>query len=470
MSREKEESVQFSLDMQEASTMSIGSLGRAFKQKWGLVQVSAFAPLLSDEEILAACAALGHRWRESPLPPPSVVRSMVYRGLHPDKSIRNVVEDLVAGEGMDGVAHMTESGWSQARSRLPEALLPDLVRLSAGRARERFGEGRRWRGREVCVVDGTTVSMPDQPALVEAFGYTQSKHGESRFPVARVAAWLDAGTHLINDYGVAPYRVSEVALFREVLGSLQRGGVWLGDDYFSSYVNFVLSMRAGVDWVTRLHHRRDGRRLAERGKRLGPDDWQVTLHLSGPTRREHPDLDLPPQITVRLIRVRYSHKGQCKSLWIVTSLLNPFLYSGQDIIDLYQCRWGIETHYNHLKTTLQMAVLRSHTPENIRSEIAAILLAHNLIWTLILEAVEGTDIPVDRISFAATVKSVLAFSPRLRAASPRKRVRLYQAMLERIARHRNPHRPGRHEPRMVKRDRKRYPTLRTSREEARNVA
>jgi len=296
------------------------------------------------------------------------------------------------------------------------------------------------------------------------------KDGSSRFPMARVVALLDAGTHVVCDYAVAPYAVSEVALFRELLADLPRGAVWLGDDYFSSYVNFALSRRAGVDWACRLHHRRDGLKLARTGKRLGPDDWRVTLHLSHPTQRQYADLDLPSQITVRLIRVRYRHKGRRMSLWIVTSLLDPERYPRPEVVHLYRRRWGIETHYNYLKTTLGMAVLKSYTPQNIRSEIAAIILAHNLIWTLILEAIDGTDIPVERIRFAAAVKIVLAFSPFLRAAPSSKRVRLYQRMLERIARHRNPYRPGRHQPRMVKRVRKKYPPLTTSRQEARNAA
>jgi len=450
--------------------MNIGSLRSAFKQKWGMVQVSAFAPLLSDEEIVEVCERLGHRWRQSAFPPSAVVRSMIYRGLHPDKSIRNVVEDLLAGEGLGRVKHMTESGWCQARSRLPGDLAPDLVRISAARAMDHFGADRRWLGREVYVADGSTVSMPDQPALVEAFGYAKTKRGTSRFPMARVVGLLDAGTRVICDYAVAPYAVSEVTMFRELLPDLPRGALWLGDDYFSSYVNFALSRRAGVDWACRLHHRRDGLKLVRTGKRLGPDDWRVTLHLSCSTQRQYPDCDLPSQITVRLIRVRYSYNGRRKSLWIVTSLLDPERYPRPEVVYLYRLRWGIETHYNYLKTTLGMAVLRSYTPQNLCSEIAAIILAHNLIWTLILEAVDATDIPVERISFAAAVKIVLAFSPRLSASGPSKRVRLYQRMLQRITRHRNPYRPGRHEPRMVKRVRKRYPPLTISRQEARNAA
>ena len=43
-------------------------------------------------------------------------------------------------------------------------------------------------------------------------------------------------------------------------------------------------------------------------------------------------------------------------------------------------------------------------------------------------------------------------------------------MLLRIARHLNPYRPGRHEPRLIKRELVRYGYLRTSREKARKVA
>lgn len=450
--------------------MSIGSISAAFKEKWTTVQVSAFAPLLSDEEILAVCEALGHRWRKSPFPPPAVVRSMVYRSLHPDKSIQNVTTDLAADWALDGGQGITPSAWCQGRSRLPAGLLPDLVRRSASRAVDHFGKPHRWLGREVYIVDGTTVTMPDDPTLAEAFGYTNSKHGRSRFPVARVVALLHAGVHVIPHYRVAPNRTSETELFRDLLPCVSQGAVWVGDRYYSSYVNFALSMRLGIDWVSRLHQRRNGRKLAKDGQRLGPDDWLVTLKLSDPVRREHPQLDLPAEIAVRLLRLRYRYDKQHKSLWIVTSLLDPASFPREAVVALYRRRWGIETHYSYLKTTLDMAVLRSCRPKHIRSEIAATILAHNLTWTLIHEATDGKDIPPERISFAGAVKTVLAFSPRLCAAPKRKRIGLYRLMLDHIALHRNRHRPGRREPRMIKRHRKRYPMLKTTRQEARNAA
>jgi hypothetical protein len=450
--------------------MDIGSLRRSFEGKWSTVQVSALAPLLSDEEIIAVCESLGHRWRKSPFQPAAVVRSMIYRGLHPDKSVQNVIEDLAADEVFGKDTCITNSGWCQARSRLPGDLYEELVSRKAGDAVRRFTVGERMFGREVIRFDGTTVSMPDTPVLGKEFGYTKGTYGHSRFPIARICAFLHTTIPVVTDFRVGRYETSEVEMFRQMLPSLPAGAIWVADRYLSNYVNFALSENYGLDWITRLHHRRDGRTLAEHGSRIGRNESLVTLVLSRDTRQQYPSLNLPEKITARLIRHEYHDNGTQKTMWILTSLLDAKRYPRDEIIEAYRNRWGIETHYNYLKTTLDMAVLRSKTPENVRSEIGTIMLAHNLVWMLIYEATENTEIPPERISFSSTVKTVLAYSPRICTASSAKRVRLYRGMLKRIATHLNRHRPGRKEPRKVKRDKKRYPTLRTTREEARRIA
>ncbi len=451
--------------------MNIGHLSKSFQQQWSKVQLSALAPLLSDDDIVASCMALGHRWRgSSPFPPPAVVRSMLYRSLHPDKSIVNVIEDLSADGIFGDNEDITDSAWCQARSRLPEGLYQQLVRFKALHAVERWGKGGRLFGRDIYRFDGTTVSMPDTPELLEAFGYSDGKQGPSRFPVARIGAFLQGAIPVITDYRIVPYKTSEVEMFREMLPFIPRDSIWVADRYLSNYVNFALSRQQGVEWISKLHHRRDGKALAQRGQRLAREDWLVTLYLSPATRRQYPELELPDEITIRLIRHRYRHQGKQQTVWLVTSLLDPLSCPREDIIRTYGERWEIETHYGYLKTALKMAVLRSKTPENIRSEIGAIILAHNLIWTLVYEAAGYSGSSPQRVSFAATVKTVVAYSPRLCAASGSRRLRLYEKMLRRIASHKNPYRPGRSEPRLVKRERKSFPALKTSREEARHAA
>jgi len=129
---------------------------RSFRES---LQLAAMENLLPDVEIEAICRGIGHAWRKRRLPPGSTVRSMVYRGLHPDHSIASVLADLAALLGPD-VPAPTDAAWCQARSRLPEAVLVELIFRRALECRRRFGRTCRWHARWVFRIDGSTVSMP----------------------------------------------------------------------------------------------------------------------------------------------------------------------------------------------------------------------------------------------------------------------------------------------------------------------
>jgi hypothetical protein len=127
---------------------------------------------------------------------------MVYRGLHPDKSIRAALADLAAGD--DGLAHPpSDASWCEARDRLPPDLWPELLRASVTRLERLAGPHYLTFGRPIYIADGTTVSMPDTPALTHAFGHTGNRHGHSRFPVARVTFIVRAGSYRRISYRAA---------------------------------------------------------------------------------------------------------------------------------------------------------------------------------------------------------------------------------------------------------------------------
>ena len=104
--------------------------GESHQQICRSVQLAALDELLADTEVEALCRKLRHRWRNRQLPPGPTVRSMVYRGLHPDHSIAAVLADLAALLGPD-VPTPTDAAWCQARSRLPERVLTELIRRRA---------------------------------------------------------------------------------------------------------------------------------------------------------------------------------------------------------------------------------------------------------------------------------------------------------------------------------------------------
>lgn len=429
------------------------------------VQLAAVQTVLPDREVHRVCQDLGYAWRNRMLPPACLVRSMVYRGLHPDRSIAAVLADLASLAGVDGAA--SDSAWCQARNHLPEAVLIELRTRLARRMRRRFAVSHTYRNRPVFLVDGTGVSMPDTSALVDEFGYTRSKQYASRFPVARVTVIGLAGVNAIWDYRMDEYRCSEDEQLHEMWHTIPRGAICIFDRYFSSFYNLAKLRSRSVAVVSRLHQRRDPYRLIRRGRTLGLNEWLVPFELAPQLRRKYDDPTLPARLWVRLIRVSFRRGARLHRHWLVTTLVHHRQYPRREIVNLYRSRWEVETRLGEIKTTLQANVLRSKTPGGVRRELAAILLGHNLVWWLIHLAAEQTDTPSENISFAAAAKTVLAFSHELARTHGRRRRDMFDAMLRHIARQTNHNPPGRVEPRLVKRDPVRYGCLRIRRQEAR---
>ena len=429
-------------------------------------QIAALGQYLSDEEIEAICRRLGHVWRQRLLGPGTTVRSMVYRGLHPDKSIRAALADLAAGD--DGLTRPPcDASWCEARDRLPPDLWTELLRASVTRLQRLAGPHHLAFGRPLYIADGTTVSMPDTADLAQAFGYADNRHGRSRFPVARVTFITRVGVEAAVAYRLGPYRQGEDTQFRALWDALPAGAICLVDKHLTSFYNLAKLSGRGVDVLGPLYARRDPERLILQGRRLGRDEWLVPLDLCPQLRQKYSDPTLPDRFWVRLIRIRFRHGRKQRTLWLVTTLLDPSPYPPAVLGDLYRDRWGIETRIGSLKTTLQMNVLRSKTAAHVESEVAATVLAHNLVWTLMHQAAQENGVPVDRISFAGAIKAALTFSAALRHAAPADRPAVYRRLLATIARHRNPLRPGRVEPRLVKRDPVRYCFLTIPRDKAR---
>src|SRR5436305_14672179 len=96
-------------------------------------------------------------------------------------------------------------------------------------------------------------------------------------------------------------------------------------------------------------------------------------------------------------------------------------------------------------------VLRCHSPEMVEKEIWAHLLAYNLLRTVMAVAAAEVGIEPREVSFTGAKQAVTALAPKLEAARPGDRPALIDALLRVIAYHRVGDRPGRWEPRALKR-------------------
>lgn len=430
------------------------------------LQLAALAELLPDQEVEVICHDLGHTFRRRLLPPGITLRSMVYRGLNPDHSIAGLLADLGARLEPTAAAP-TDSAWCQARTRLPQAVLTELIMRRARTCRRRFGREYCWHGRRVFRIDGSTVSMPDEPALAKEFGYARCNHGDSRFPVGRVTFIELAGLNVIWNYRLGAYRCSEEAQLQQMWQSIPSKSLCLLDRKFCSFYLLSKFRQRSIAVITPLHASRDPNTLIRHGRPLGPGDYLVPFELAPHMRRQYDDPSLPQRLWVRLLRVQFRRGCHIHTLWLVTTLMDPEQYPAAEVAQFYRRRWGIESRIGSLKTTLEMCVLRGKSPQAVGREVAAIILGHNLVWTLMHEAAQAGQVPAEDISFAGAVKTILAFSTSLQNAKGSCRRQLRQRMLHHMARQLNHHPFGRVEPRRIKRRTANYPFLHEPRWKAR---
>jgi hypothetical protein len=429
---------------------------------------AAIRDLITDTEVQTIYRQLGYTWRQRLLPPPTMVRSMVYRSFHRNRSIKTLLTDIAAADV--NVKTPTESAWCQARSKLPEGIWPQLIQHSEQRLTHLVGHNYLYCGRPVFTIDGSTVSMPDEPQLAETFGYADTKHGLSRFPVARITFLVRLGVQAVCGYEIGHYRTSEDTQFNRMWSKIPNQSICLFDKKFCSFYNLAKLRQRHISVISPLHQKRNPYELIKAGTRIGNNQWIVFLQLAPQLRKRYDDKSLPSYLSVRLIRVKFRHKGKSRQMWLVTTLLDHRKYSRSSIVRLYRQRWEIETRIGSLKTTLQMKLLQSKKTKNVYYEIAATVLAHNLVWTVIHQASLQTGVPADRISFLGAVRTILAFSYLLQTPCLFERRKIYNAMLYHISGQTNLYRPDRIEPRLVKRQTRSYGFLKIPRGKARAVA
>lgn len=361
--------------------------------------------------------------------------------------------------------------YCRARSKLSETVLHRLVREIADGCERQVPPEQLWRGRHVFLVDGSTVSMPDTPENQEAYPQASSQQEGLGFPTARLVVLLSLATGMLKDMALGPYtgkETGEPALLRPLLHRFVPGDILLADRYYCSYFMVALLMEMEIDFVTRIHQCREVD--FRRGRRLGQGD-----HLVQWLRPERPDwMDqaiydrMPATISIREVEVQVNQPGfRVDSFVAVTTLIDADSYSREDIGELYGCRWSVELDIRAIKITMGMDVLSCKTPAMVRKEMWTCLMAYNLIRRTLLQSARATGQSPRTLSFSAALEAIAAGWQVIVVSGDAVAAQLVEVLLANLAGHVVGNRPGRIEPRAVKRRRKPHDLLTQPRAQAR---
>jgi hypothetical protein len=375
-----------------------------------------------------------------------------------DGSCREILRKFLAWLSVerDGQASPGTGAYCKARARLPLEALEKVHKNLANKAAR--GEGL-WRGRRVRVIDGSSVSMPDTLENQERYPQPGTQKAGCGFPVMRVVAVFSLGAGVLLDLAKGTLKVSERTLFRQLWDIFEAGDIALADTGFCSYGDFYYLRLKGVDCVMPNHQaRKVGLDVI---KRFGKWERLLEWH-KGPCPRwlsTEEWRDMPDRLRVREITTHIDVAGfRTKKLVTVTTLLDRRKFPKAAIEELYRRRWMAELWLRDIKIALGMDILRCLTPDMVEKELWMHLIAYNLIRATMNEAAKTHHVSNERISFKGTIATIRQWAPILTATSLSQsdRIRNHRRMLHCIAHDPVPDRPGRAEPRALKRRPKNY--------------
>lgn len=426
--------------------------------------------LLSPAAIERACVAAGHDWRVRELPPVVLIGLMMMQVLYAT-SLRGA---LRAGQ-----VDATPTALCKAKGQLPLDVIQRLVSDLAGQARgvmsqcppatpRLAGVGR------VVMVDGSSASMPDTPALQNAFGQPGNARPGCGFPVMHLLALFDQSTGLIRDLLTHPNNTHDLAHASKLHPMLEEGDLLLGDRGFSSYAHIALLLQENLHGVLHAHQRqivsfkpgRKSKRQLPKSKRkdapsssfvkrLGKQDQLVDYHKP----QDKPDWmtqaqydQLPGSIRVRELRYTVkSTRGRKREVTVVTTLLDSREYPKAVIAELYESRWEVETRLCEFKQTLGADVLPSKSEQGVLKDLWMHVLVYNLVRLLMLRHAKERGCDPKRLSFI-DARDVLRYAANRPTNRP-----IPELVYHKL-------RPGRDEPRVIKRRKDNYSYMTKPRE------
>jgi putative transposase len=363
--------------------------------------------------------------------------------------------------------------YCRARMKLSEAALQELSCEVASELESTADESWLWKGKHAKLIDGFTFTMPDTPKNQAEYPQQKAQKPGVGQPIARAVAILSLATACVMDLAIGPYsgkETGESALLRSMLKSLCKGDVAVMDRYYCSFMMIALLFSQGTHVCARKHHLRHSD--FRRGKRLGKHDHMIVW--TRPKRPKWMDettyAQIPERLELREIRYNIVVPGRrTKTIDLITSLTDTAEYTKEEIAELYGFRWNSELDIRSIKEPLNLGHVRCKSPEMVRRELWTTLLGYNLIRTTAAGAALVHHKQPRQISFTSTCQYILASWMLMSCGliDTGRADEYRQTLLKQISECQVANRPGRLEPRVVKRRPKPYKLMQRPKNELR---
>lgn len=389
----------------------------------------------TPEAVEQLCTELAYDFRNRLLTPWLTLQLFCLQVLYQNTAIAHLRQ-------LSGI-NFSPASYCEARQRLPIELFQALLGRMGDSIRNmkintKVGADHPVLSRRILMLDGSTFSMPDIRPLLEYFGMPAGQAPGVGYPLAKFMAVLDYATGMFLHVAVMHHCVHDMAGAQTVRPLLKRGEIIVADAAFCSFVHLCQLRDGGVDAILRLHQRRP--------KRAGVQQWNRPPADQRPAWISIEQWEaFPLSIRVRVVKHTIRRDGfRNQVFYIATTLLDKEQWADDLVADIYAKRWNIETCFDHIKTTMNMSVLKCKTVDGILKELAVYMIVYNMVRLAMLQAAGAQGVDPERISLIDAARALAVRFIGLPGVP---------TLIE------NPLRPNRVEPRVRRRRPKNYPLM-----------
>jgi Insertion element 4 transposase N-terminal/Transposase DDE domain len=395
-------------------------LSDKFQKTVQLKELSLTSPKIAPEEILKALAIAipsetieaaikstgSERQRQRMIPTHLVVALIIAMSLWSKDSIEDVLKNLVHGLSTQWIRleqrwnKPSKSSISEARQRIGPQVMSHLFHSVARPLGTEQTPGAFLNGLRLMAIDGTVFDLPDTDANARVFGYPGTRAGtEASFPKARLVLLVEAGTHLITDAFLSPYRIGERRKALSLLRSVEPGMLLMWDRGLHSFKMVNATQKRGSYFLGRVpkNVKFEVMKTFEDGSF---ESWIAPDRQSKKKGAE--------RIRVRVIEYTIEEKGVEKTYRLVTNLMDITTFPALLLAQEYNQRWEVENTLDEFKTHLngRKTPIRSKYPRGVVQEIYGWLLGHWAVRSLMFQAAQGQGLSPLRLGFTGTLKVV----------------------------------------------------------------
>ena len=302
---------------------------------------------------------------------------------------------------------VTSSAFSQARKKIKHEAFIELNQKAIVAVMYEDESYHQWQGHRLLGIDGSKVALPNEANILKEFGgWNVNQHREKPEPVAMVSVMYDLLNKIALDSQIDKGQSDEVALAERHLSQTKANDLLIFDRNYPGYIWLARLLDRELHFVGRCS-RRSFQPVRDMFAGQGADSQIVTLKVPAKHRQAVQKLDLPEQITVRIIRVILQN-GEVEVL--ITSLLDEQVYPTAEFGPLYFKRWGSETFYDLIKNRLLLENFTGRTVAAVKQDFFATIYICGLETLLTQDATAQLQAQSADNQFSQKVNQAVSFN------------------------------------------------------------